>query len=50
MWAVEPPTGARGLGMQDTSAPFLTPFARAQEIGRDPGEDPLPGAGQMLSS
>lgn len=38
-----------GFRMQDTSVP-LVPLARAQEIGRDPREDPLLGAGQMLSS
>lgn len=38
-----------GFRMQDTSVPPV-PLARAQEIGRDPREDPLLGAGQMLSS
>ena len=35
-----------GFRMQDTSAPFLARFARAQEIGRDPREDPLFSWGQ----
>lgn len=48
--AVELPSGPAGFRMQGTSASFLAPFARAQEIGRDPREDPLLGAGQMLSS
>lgn len=44
------PTVPLGIGTQDTSAPFLAPFARAQEIGRDPRETPVLGAGQVLSS
>lgn len=41
--AVQPPCGACGL--QDTSVLFLAPFARAQEIGRDPREEPLLSVG-----
>ena len=40
------PAVPAGFGMQDTSAPFLAPFASAQEIGRDPREDPFFSWGQ----
>lgn len=41
--AVPPPWGACGL--QDTSVLLLAPFAKAQEIGSDPREEPLLSVG-----
>lgn len=42
-WLCRHPVVPAGFRMKDTAVLFLAPFAKAQEVGRDPREDQLSG-------